>query len=386
MPIALEKSDRRLLLWVGILLVPMLLLLALFPGREAESGIPGSESAQSRGAKAAYLLLEEQGYKVERWRTSPVSLPADPAGTALILAFPLRPPTKEERNALLAYLARGGRILATGRTAPSYLPEAQLDLGPSGTDSWKEYQPEALSSLTRGGAIKMDPDGYWKSGSAKYIVHYSDEGKPVVVSYKVGKGEVVWWASSTPLTNAGIRESGNLDLFLNSLGSKDSRIFWDEYFHAMGRSMSSYLKERPLIYSVVQLGLVFLALLFTFSRRHGPIHPMYVPSRLSPLEFTQTLGSLYRRANATHAALEVPYQRFRYLVGKRLGLNANAGPRDLAAAIRERLGYKDGDLSNTLEQIESALRNPAPSEAQVLTLVKRLNQHAANLKLIHPEQ
>ena len=47
---------------------------------------------------------------------------------------------------------------------------------------------------------------------------------------------------------------------------------------------------------------------------------MTVSSRLSPLEFVQTLGKLYRRANAVHSALEIPYARFRMLATRQLGI------------------------------------------------------------------
>ena len=52
------------------------------------------------------------------------------------------------------------------------------------------------------------------------------------MTYQVGKGQVIWWGDSAPLTNGGIRESGNLPLFLNSIGPPEGvRVLWDEYFH-----------------------------------------------------------------------------------------------------------------------------------------------------------
>jgi len=42
-------------------------------------------------------------------------------------------------------------------------------------------------------------------------------GSPAVVEYASGKGEVIWWASSTPLENGSIQRAENLNLFLNSL-------------------------------------------------------------------------------------------------------------------------------------------------------------------------
>jgi hypothetical protein len=388
MPIILEKSDRRLLLWVGaILFILIVALVVLSPQDEESSSTPSTYSSVSSGAKAAYLFLEEQGYKVERWEKSPVELPADPTNTILVLALPFAPANKLEKNALELYLAQGGKILVTGSVISFYLPDADVEPEPAPSILPKEYQPEVPSSLTRGGAIKMSPSGYWKTVSSKYIVHYADEGKPIVVSYKVGKGEVIWWAASRPLTNIGIRESGNFGLLLGSLGnSKDVRILWDEYFHGYQRSMMSYIAEPPLKYGFLQFCLVVSALLFTFARRNGPIRPLYEASRLSPLEFVHTLGGLYQRAKATETALEVPYNRFRSLLTKRLGMKADAPSQDLAKAARARLGYKDADLEKTLQDIEKSFHALNLTDATALDLVQRLNRHTNNLKLIPQEE
>jgi hypothetical protein len=285
------------------------------------------------------------------------------------------------------YLAEGGKILVTGSTVSFYLPDAEVDPEPAPSILPKEYQPEVPSSLTSGGPIKMSPSGYWKPVSSKYIVHYSDEGKPIVVSNKVGKGEVIWWAASRPLTNIGIRESGNLDLLLGSLGnSKDVKILWDEYFHGYQRSLVSYVWEPPLLFGLIQFGLIALFLLLTFARRNGPIRPLYEASRLSPLEFVHTMGGLYQRAKATETALEVPYNRFRSLLTKRLGMKADAPSQDLAKAARARLGYKDADLEKTLLDIEKSFHALNLTDATALDLVQRLNRHTNNLKLIPQEE
>ena len=92
MPIKIDKSDRRLLLWAAAFLLPVIIALAFLSQEEEESGVPSTYSAQSRGAKAAYLLLDDLGYKVERWQQSPTELPSEQVGTVLVLASPLRLP------------------------------------------------------------------------------------------------------------------------------------------------------------------------------------------------------------------------------------------------------------------------------------------------------
>jgi hypothetical protein len=283
----------------------------------------------------------------------------------------------------MTFVGRGGRILAVGPTTTTFLPKHEIEPELAPSPEWHEFQPEILSSITRGGAIEISPAGYWKDPSTEYLVHYADGGRPIVVSYKSGKGEVVWWAGSTPLENIGISRSGNLALLLNSLDvEKPRRILWDEYFHTPHRTFGGYMAERPLRYGLLQIGLVVIALLLTFSRRNTPIFPLGDPPRLSPLEFVHTLGGLYRRAKANHAALEVAYNRFRTLATRRLGLPATIAAEDLSRALRNRMGYKDESLPELLKSIEAALRASELKEERALKLAQELNQHMLNLKLI----
>ncbi len=390
MPLKLESADRRLLMWAVLIFIPLILALALLSSGENDSGVPSTYSSQASGAKAAYLLLKDLGYNVERWEQPPVDLPADASGTVLVLASPSRVPERDDNDALQLYLSRGGKILATGNTVGLYLPHAEIEREFMPDPIAREYQPQLVTSLTRGGAISMSPTAYWKDCSTICLVHYSDLSagtRPIVVSYRFGKGQVIWWAASAPLSNRGISSAGNMKLLLNSLGpAAGSRVFWDEYFHGSRRTAGSYLWEKPVLFGLAQAGLAVLALLLTYSRRNGPIYPADLPSRLSPLEFVETLGGLYRRAHATRAALEVPYTRFRTLATRQLGLKADASVAEVARAVGSRLGYKDSSLQDLLVRIEAALYDPQLRETTVLEMVQELHFHARRLQVISFEQ
>jgi hypothetical protein len=382
MPMNLSSSDRRLLLWAAVIVTVLVIALAVFSSSQQESEVTTSYSADSSGAKASFLLLQQQGYNVERWEQSPNQLPADVSDTTLVLASPFNPPSKQEKIALQLFLSRGGRILATGYTASLFLPQAdsvpEMLAGPA----WKSFEPQLLSPLTRAGTIRMSPSAYWKNSHAFCLVHYADGDRPVVISYKVGKGEVIWWASSIPLTNAGISAAGNLALLLNSLGDRNVHILWDEYFHGYRQTLGAYFSEPPLMFGLLQCFLLLVAVALTFSRRSLPIHPLRGTSRLSPLEFVETLGGLYHRAKATHAALEVPYMRFRTIVTRRLGLPTQVSADDLARSVQSRLAYKDNSLPELLRRIEATLAQDEPGEEAVLDLAQELNRHMQSLKLL----
>ena len=379
----LAKSDRRLLVWAAVILTPVVIALAIASQPDEDSGVPSSYSAKTKGAKAAFVLLQEAGYDAQRWERSPADLPIESGSAVLVLAGPTDYPSREEREAVERFLDHGGTIVATGMFASFFLPEAKAGGEAFVSPEWKDFQPRNLTRLTRGGPVQMSPDGYWESPSLKYLVHYADGDRPVVVSYKVGKGQVIWWGASAPLTNGGIARSGNLALLLNSMGDpSEVHVFWDEYFHGYRRSAGSYFSAKPVLLAFAQGALVCLALLFTYSRRNGPIRPWLEPSRLSPLEFVETLGNLYRQANAVQAALEVPYARFRFLTTRQLGLKSDIPAADLARAIRNRLRYRDTGLEQTLQAIEATRYGPELSEAQTLALVQQLSRHAYNLKFI----
>ena len=281
----LDKSDRRLMTWACLLFLAMMVALAILSSNEeADSGVPSTYSAQSSGAKASYLLLGELGYKVERWEQSPEALPADPSQTILVMASPLVAPSSDERLTLERFLNRGGKILITGSRAGSYLPHVETEAEPVPEPIPKLYQPQTISSLTRGGSIRMSPTAYWQRQGAGVLVHYADQDRPIVISHKSGKGEIIWWGASTPLSNAHVNSAGNLELLLNSLGAPgEARVLWDEYFHGSRSSVGSYVATAPVLWGLAQGGLIVLVMILTYSRRNGPIYPASSASRLSPL-------------------------------------------------------------------------------------------------------
>ncbi len=384
MPVPLEPGDRKLLIIAGgVLLVALVLTLAVSPPAQQAAGFPSSYSAASDGAKAAFLLLKDLGYGVERWEQPPTGLPAEPAGTLLILAGPFFPGGDEERQALRRFIRTGGRVLATGPFAAYLLPEGgSLAHEPPGAE-WRKYRAVLPSPLARGASeITMESQARWQMAHFHHLGIYAEGRNSVVVAYSYGSGQVVWWAAATPLTNAGISQPGNLNLLLNSVGPPGgTRVLWDEYYHGQRGSLWSYFIGTPVPWGLAQLGVVALALLATFARRAGPVRLPAVEARLSPLEFVETLGDLYHRAHAAQSAVEISYQHLRYLLTKRLGLPAAISIARLHEVVRERLGWKQPGFFETLQRAERAARDPDLSDAEALRLVQALEQYAGLLQL-----
>jgi hypothetical protein len=197
-----------------------------------------------------------------------------------------------------------------------------------------------------------------------------------------GAGEVIWWASPTPLTNAGLKEPGNVEFLLACVGDRASvSVLWDEYFHGYRASAVAAAAHSPIGWILGQGALAGLAVLLTFSRRSGPTIPPRDVSRLSPLEFALTLGGLYARAHAASAAVEVCHTRFRGSLTRRLGMPIDTPVGELERALKERWGFSDATFRATLESCASVREQPHVKPRHALRLVRALYGYAAKLRL-----
>ena len=378
-----------MLLIAAAVLVVLTAGLAFLGGDPTEQGrpIPSTYSANPGGARAAYLLLQELHNKVSRWERSPTELPIDEGDAVLILADPLEMPTKEEIAALRAFVEEGGQVVFTGARIKSFFPEARVDEEfPS--EERKTFSADVPSNYSAGAPkIVLQTDAVWQAPDASQLALYGDTQSPVVVSWRIGDGRVLWWAAATPLTNSGISSEGNLNLFLNAMSfpladeKSTVQIYWDEYFHGERTSLWSYVRKTPVTWGLVQISVLGLIVMFTFSRRSGPTVLPPVVSRLAPLEFVDTLGGLYERAGAEPAVVGFVYQRFRATLSRQLRISSTAGDTELADAVQNRLGWKETRLKQTLARalVASRARKVEPEEA--LGLVQELERFEEQLGL-----
>jgi hypothetical protein len=387
MPLGIAGSDRKLLIIGGVLLLLMLgASVALSPPEDqATSPVPSTYSTQPAGAEAAYVLLSRLRYPVRRWEDAPSELPSDESNILLILADPTQLPTEKERQAIIDFVDDGGHVLFTGSNISSFFPDANISWIPP-DPKWVSYSPNLPSSVDQDALhITLQPQAYWGQLNETQLALYGDADSRAVVSWSLGDGKIYWWAGSTPLTNAGIPRDDNLAFFLNSVSNWSAgspyRIYWDEYFHGQRSSLWSYARQTSLRWGLTQIGLVLVAVIFTFGRRSGPVYRQPVVSRLSPLEFVDTLGGLYERAGAGSAAVSVSQLRLRYLLAQQLGLPSDTSDAELAQAAETRLGWKGFQAQDVLGRATSASRTPKMRSREALHLVQDLERYAQKLEV-----
>ncbi len=383
---SLDAKDRRLL-YICAATIVFLAVLTVFFARNSnndDNPVPSSYLTGKHGAAAAYEMLGASGYNVERWEQPLIELAAQAdAHTVLILAEPFLTDSATMK-AVRTILERGGRVLATGATGAGILPES-APLPPDRlTVAACKLAPRGLDALAASGDVWMVPNAGWQMKSPRYRVEYECGGQPAVVEYDVNAGHVVWWAGSTPLENGSINRDGNLDLFLNSLGSpQGSHVYWDESLHGVGHISLFYLRGAALD-ALIAASIVFLLLvIFSFSRRSGPVRDLPLPVRATPVEFLEALGSLYGKAGASTTAVSLAYDRFRSRMSSLCGLRGRqmrAG--ELALALRHRFPQVSAELEADLAAGEEAAHNDALEPKRALALVQALSRREEELQAL----
>jgi hypothetical protein len=387
MRVQLTPGDRKILLIAaGVFVVLLVSSLVMVRGNSGDADVPSAYSAASRGGKAAFLLLQESGYRAQTWERPLGELPRG-KGTTLVLAEPAGFAARGEKEQLTAFLKSGGRVVATGRFVGFYLPEDQGAPEEFAGSAFVREPALSPSRITRAAPeISLVPRNYWRSGGSA-VALYGESEKPSVVEYRVGEGEVLWLGDAGPLTNAGLKEPGNMEFLLSAVGDPgDTRVLWDEYIHGYERAGANPNSRRMIRWIFLQLAVLAVAILATYSRRSGPLFVPEAEKRLSPLEFVRTLGSLYQHANAGSVAVEIGYQRFRYLLTRRLGLSVNASVKDLDRAVREHNALHDEHFADTLTACESYRYDVRVPQSTALRLVQALFDYAERLQLVRPKK
>jgi len=389
---SLDPQDRRMLWIILSLVAVVLVLLAVFTPREDpnQNPLPDSNLAGQHGAKAAFTLLEQSGYRVQRWDQPLPDLAkqtlAQQAGpsTVLILAEPYSN-EEADRAAIAQILQKGGRVLATGLRGGMILPGNEVTFSHDISFAACEAQPDGLSPLAgpNSGPIWIIPNSSWKETRPEMRSAYACAGQPVVVRYPVGRGTAIWWASSTPLENGSITRGRNLELLLNSIGppTPNQRIFWDESLHNPVHTQWDYV--RGPVWPLLLFGSLGFALLviFSFSRRSGPIRPLPQTPRTTPIEFLEALGALYRSTGANSTALQIAWERFRsqaaLVTGQR---NQNLSAAQLTEAIERRFGSIAKSMEKDLLAAEEACSDDSLKPRTALSIVQSLRRHEETLR------
>ena len=361
-------------------------LVAPKDGAPTHSG--SSYASYPAGAKAAFMYLQQTGYDVRRSFEPFAALHAEPSTTVVLLADPLVEPSRSDRAALAAFVEAGGVVLAAGSATVAFLPDLTAgETRPEGQTPVRAYAAALPSPLARTApTVEMAPaPRHIRTGDRPWVPVYGTHDDPGVLTVSMGSGRVIWWASSHPLSNAAIVAPGHLELLLNAIGAPaQRRVLWDEHYHGHRRSVWSYAVGTPVIWALVQVGLIGCVALFTFGRRYGPMRSRPIEPRTSTLEFIDTLGALYARARPVDAAVATARARVRRLLQLRAGLPASSSDDEIVSALAGRSRIDSAEVRTLLERSGIAARDPSTAQSEAVALVAKLQALAAEFTSTGP--
>jgi hypothetical protein len=382
-------GDRgRLLILCGVMTAMIVVVCAVAPSSEENDPRPTVTNVGPHGAKAAFLTLGALGVKTSRWDRSLVELNRDLSDaqvgrTTMILAEPEVDATEEKGLAaeVKRFLERGGRVVATGQAGARLLPEEEVSPAGMMESGACHTTPEGPGLLARAGRVEMIDRVQWANDAPKYEVEQRCGKDAVVVRYAVGKGEAVWWSSSTPMENEELKNDAGLKLLLASVGAGRDVVFEESLYGAV-KTLWDEAKGLPLSWLAMQAALLFGLLVVSFSRRRGPVRsPARLP-RSSPAEFATSMGDLYEKAAASSAATEAAKRRLLRVLTREAGVaqgTIEEGPEAIAEALQARLG---GDWSVVSEHLQEAKRvqHEAIAMRSALALVRALSEDAKRVR------
>ncbi len=363
----------------AVLLIVITALIA--PSAVERDPRPTSYNTGDYGTKAAFLALRRIGYDTERWERPSAELSGvDAAHTTLIVAGPQPNQMPEETPGLRAFVRRGGWILASGYSAAySLLPEGpRPDISNNACDA----TPEGLSPAAHVQRLRFDVALEWKKLPTNVELAQTCADRAAVLLFHEGKGTVVVWSESRPMTNGGLKSEGNVALLLASLGAGRRLVLFDEYTHNYRDYLWSQAEGTPIHGLELQLLLLALMVVFSFGRRHGPLRELVRRPRTSPLEFAHSMGNVYHRAGAGEAAVDEARRRLYAFLQEQCGISQQvieSGSEGITHALQERLGYHDSSLPALLDAASPASRM---QPAVALRIVQELHRITAELREI----
>jgi hypothetical protein len=179
-------------------------------------------------------------------------------------------------------------------------------------------------------------------GTSTPLVGTSEDA--LLTHEQVGRGEMLFIADVSPLTNARIDRAGNAAFGLLLAGDNHGSIVFDEGVHGYGGNRGITAIPGRWKFALAALGLAALVLIWARGRRLGP--PEDAERELAPPRrlYVDALAATLERTRQPNDALVPVRNAVRARIARRAGLGADASPVDVdRAAVR--LGLDDAERS-----------------------------------------
>lgn len=211
-------------------------------------------------------------------------------------------------------------------------------------------------------------------------------GKPVAVTFKLGRGSVTLATTIGAFSNSGLRDPDLARLALNlATATAPRRVRFDEWH--LGRRAAggvpqqdvigpeAWLLRTPAGQAVLFAIVLVVVALWLRGRPFGrPVPTQAERTRRAPLEYVDALAQLSRRAGHRRAAADDYHQRLKRVIGQRYRIDPGLADGEFVARVNAaRPERPDNDLERLLARLSES-----NDEAELLrlahTAARRLNE------------
>jgi hypothetical protein len=292
------------------------------------SGAPASSFATAPEGVGAYAeLLRRYDHPITRQRGDLVDAELPPTSTLMVLDP--RSLDENEAGEALQFVVDGGRLVIGGEEPDRYLRSLRdrpPDWAPGGPTGWR-----GTAAPFAGFATTTDGTGHWDAmGTASPVVGTAD--RALLAREDVGRGEVLYLADVSPLTNEYLATRDNAAFGLELAGEEGRPVIFAEGVHGYGTRRG--LGAVPQKWKLALGGIAIAALLMMWARarRLGPPEDAERPLPPPRRAYVDALAiTLERTHDPDHATANVR-DEVRARVAQRAGIAPDASPADLDRA------------------------------------------------------
>lgn len=370
---------RDVLILIG-LFIALAAFIALGPGRSVSDSSAGTHSSHSSGrdgALALYRWLGSMGYEVERLQYR--AFTPLPEADLLVVLSPRERISREEAEAVAAWVEAGGTLLVAEKRAGAFgaaaplLEAFGLELTPAPDEAGLiNIAPALQPALSAPPALRLRAQtaAVFRSERDDIAPLAGVEGGPVLIGLQAGEGYVYASSAAHPFSNTGLGEADNAALVLNILRRvpPGGRIVFDEVHHGFVSqpSLRALLLGTPWGWAILYTAATIAAYLALTGRRFGRAVPLKAEAqRRSSAEYLESMAGLLRRAGK----LDYAQAHFHASLKRRLARAHGLNPRLEDAAFVESLAETNPALARAAQEILARLAAPIGSEAELLRTV-----------------
>jgi hypothetical protein len=347
-PLNSERQTNVLWWAVPAATIVLMSLLVMFGVVEPPKPPPPRQidDASDSGIRAAYLLLDELGYRVTlkrqakgvRWVLFPAMIHHEAEDDGTPANHSSRGRSKRDDVEDAAAWVRGGGTLLLADDSTAFAAKLGLHAAPVwGADEALSIKTDLQAPPLRlsPGPLRIDvserPDGAWPT-----------RGEPLVSIFQRGRGQI--WLVQRPevFRNERIRDADNAVVIcrLADAITHDGAepIQFDEFHRVKPDRPSAVelLTRPPLLWATLHGIAAVALLLWRFMPRFGPLIPALTSRRRSKEEFLDAMANLLERKGAYAEAYEIVRNALRRDLEQALGAPAKTPPSDLAEQASRR--------------------------------------------------